>query len=93
MSEAKQAAQTPRYRLTAKAYINDRLLDPESMAVDPDSEDGERKPLIISYEGVPGWHMEPVNDAARAMKAKAPKYSDPILAMTSITAESAAGKA
>ena len=59
----------PRYELTEKAYINDVLL-----------EVGQE----VDYEGVPGHHMEPVNDSARAAKAVAPVYMDPILALTAI---------
>lgn len=64
----------PRYRLTEKAYINDRLLDPETMPFEADTGDEEegpkRKPLIITYEGIPGAHMIPVNDAAKLMCEK-----------------------
>lgn len=71
----------PKYRLTEKAYIDDRLLDPESMpflqVVDSDdvtdeNATPERKPLIIEYDGIPGPHMTPINDEAKAMAAKYP---------------------
>jgi hypothetical protein len=59
-----------RYRLLDKAYIDDVLYDPETTRIDPET--GDRVPLYIEFDGVPGWHMEPVNDAAREAKAKAP---------------------
>lgn len=65
----------PRYQLTEKAYINDRLLDPELMAFEENDSSDEnelpkRKPLLITYEGIPGAHMIPVNAAAKAMCEK-----------------------
>lgn len=67
-------AEKPRYQLTEKAYINDRLLDPENMpyeeAQGDENELPKRKPLIITYEGIPGAHMTPVNAAAKAMCEK-----------------------
>lgn len=67
-------AEKPRYQLTEKAYINDRLYDPETMpyeeAGDDENESPRRKPLLITYEGIPGAHMTPVNAAAKAMCEK-----------------------
>lgn len=61
---------TPEYELTEKAYINDVL-----------HEVGAH----IKYEGIPGYHMVPINDAAKAMVKKHPsKFTDPILAMTAV---------
>ena len=60
----------PRYELTEEAYIGDSLYGAGD---------------VIEFEGVPGPHMIPLNDAA---KAKAEEYSesmiarDPILALT-----------
>jgi hypothetical protein len=69
-SEAQAKGEAPKYRLTECAYINDILYEPGA---------------IITYEGVPGWHMEPANKAARLMKEKHPsEYRDPILEMTKI---------
>lgn len=70
-----KAKEKPRYQLTEKAYINDRLYDPESMPFeenDSGDEDSlpQRKPLIVAYEGIPGAHMVPVNAAAKAMVEK-----------------------
>jgi hypothetical protein len=61
-------SETPRYKLTEPAYIDDILYEAGA---------------VISYAGVPGYHMEPENAAAEAMKEKHPsKYVDPILEMT-----------
>ena len=60
----------PRYELLEKAYLDDRFLDPETMPVDPDSEEGDRKPMIVTFEGIPGPHLVPVNAAAEAMCKK-----------------------
>lgn len=80
-------AEKAKYRLTEKAYIDDILYDPEKMPFDPESTDGSRKPLIISYKGIPGPHMEPVNDEARFMKEKYAQFQqavDPIAELTVI---------
>ncbi|SIO58400.1 hypothetical protein [Paraburkholderia phenazinium] len=75
-SKGEAPVQIPRYRLTEKAYINDILYDPE--AQNPNLHE-------VDYEGIPGHHMEPVNEAARVMKEKHPgDYVDPIEAMTNI---------
>ena len=68
----------PRYALTEKAYIDDVLYDPDS----PDPRFHE-----ISYTGIPGPHMDPLNDAAVAMKEKHAARQiaiDPILEMTNM---------
>ena len=71
----------PKYRLTEAAYIDDRYLDPAAQPVDPQT--GDPRPLFINFAGVPGHHMEPADDAAKAMKKKHnQEYIDPILAMT-----------
>ena len=73
---AKTNREIPRYRLAEKAYIDDILYDPESP--NPDLHE-------VNYEGVPGWHMEPVNEAARLTKEKHPStYYDPIGDLTKI---------
>ena len=65
----------PQYRLTAESYIEDHLLQPGA---------------LVRYEEVPGWHMEPVNAAAKA-KCNAlwpngrPPYVDPIQSMSMTT--------
>ena len=56
------ATETPRYRLTTAAHIA--------------KEPGGRKQYldageVITYDGVPGWHMQPLNDAAEAAVKKA----------------------
>ena len=68
--EASIPNEVPRYRITEKCYLNDRIYDPEAQPIDPNAEvePGEeppRKPLIISFRGVPAHYMEPVNEAAR----------------------------
>lgn len=80
MANEKIGGEIPRYRLTEPAYIEDTYYDPESK----DSRFHE-----VNYSGIPGHHMEPVNEAAKAMKLKHPhKYHDPIVAMTNVTAQS-----
>lgn len=71
MTDTKQAkGAMPKYTLTEPAYIDDCLYE---------------KGQTIEYAGVPGYHMEPENDAARAMKEKHPsEFVDPILAMTAV---------
>lgn len=63
--------QLPQYELSEAAYIDDVLYGPG------------RK---VTYEGAPGHHMEPVNEAAKVMKKKHDKggYIDPIEAMTKV---------
>jgi len=68
------SGEPPRYKLLERAYIDDKLL-----------EEGTE----IVYEGVPGYHMDPVNAPAHAMKEKHPsQYIDPIAAMTNIATAS-----
>lgn len=71
MSDNEQAkGEAAKYKLTERAYIDDILHEPDA---------------VIAYAGIPGHHMEPVNDAARAMKKKHPSnYTDPILSMTAV---------
>lgn len=71
MSDTKQAkGETPKYKLSEAAYIDDVLY----AAGD-----------TIEYAGHPGYHMEPANKAAEAMKEAHPSERiDPILAMTAI---------
>lgn len=72
----------PQYRLTEPAYINDQLFD--QGAVDAGA-------AIIFFEGVPGYHMFPLNDAARAMvKKHNPQRVDPLDALTVVAAPVAA---
>ena len=68
--EANTTNEVPRYRITEKCYLNDRIYDPDAQPIDPNAEvePGEeppRKPLIIAFRGVPAHYMEPVNEAAR----------------------------
>ena len=65
--------EVPLYRATAKCYIDDILYDPDAQPLVPAAEvDGEPtlKPLYVRYAGIPGPHLEPVNDAAKAMAEK-----------------------
>jgi hypothetical protein len=65
-----ESKEVPQYKLSEPAYIDDILYDTGA---------------TIKYRGVPGYHMEPVNDAAREMKEKHPSnYVDPIVAMTDL---------
>ena len=58
----------PIYRVLEISYIDDQLLDPESTAIDPETDD--YKPLLITYEGEPGYNLEPWNDVAKKVYAK-----------------------
>jgi hypothetical protein len=69
----------PRYRLTAKAYLNDIFYDPETMPEDPET--GDKKPIFVDFEGVPGWHMEAANEAAREMKILHPSEDPDVLSV------------
>lgn len=61
-------SEAAQYQLTEAAYIDDVLYAPTQK---------------VTYAGIPGHHMEPLNDAAKAMKKKHDKaYVDPIEAMT-----------
>lgn len=60
--------EVPRYKVLERCYHNEEVHDPERQTVDPAT--GEPFPLFIDYEGVPGPHLEPANDAARAMCEK-----------------------
>lgn len=102
MAEAQtRKAEMPRYRLTEKAYLNDRLYDPEEMQIDQNAEPDDngaqpRKPLIVGFAGVPAYYMEPVNDAARAMVAKhgdRMKALNPIDELSIVTKAPAAAQA
>lgn len=64
-------ADAPRYKLTEAAYIDDKLLAPED---------------TIEFRGIPGHHMLPLNESAKAMKKKYNKeFIDPIEAMTIVS--------
>lgn len=64
MSEDKKPTGVPQYRLTERAYLNDKLY-----------ETGD----VIYWKDPPGAHMLPLNDAARAMVMKyEPTWLDPI---------------
>ena len=58
----------PIYRVLEKSYIDDVLLDPELQPIDPETDD--YKPLLITYEGEPGYNLEPWNAAAKKVYAK-----------------------
>jgi hypothetical protein len=60
----------PKYKLTEPAYIGDEYLNAEKE---------------ITFKGIPGHHMEPLNDHAKHMKKKHDReYVDPIEAMTRV---------
>lgn len=56
-----QSRETPRYRLTERAYLKEDGDKFERLV-----EEGEE----IEFRGVPGYHMEPLNAAAKAMVEK-----------------------
>lgn len=73
MDQAAQSSttrkETPRYRLKATCYVNEKLYQ-----VRPETE--EKDLPVIEFDGVPGSYMDPINAAARAQvekhKPKAP---------------------
>ncbi|PRZ51222.1 hypothetical protein BX589_12063 [Paraburkholderia fungorum] len=57
----KQSGECPRYELTEPAYLK----------ADGDSFDRMHEAKsVIEFRGVPGYHMTPLNDEAKAMVAK-----------------------
>ena len=77
----------PIYRVLEKSFIDDKLLDPELMPLDQESE--QPKPLLIEFEGDPGYNLEPWNELAdkkwASIHAKgAPKRVDPIAELTQV---------
>lgn len=73
----------PKYRITERAFIDEVLLDPDSMPID--RETGETAPLIINYDGAPEYYMEPMNELAQKMKDENPRaYVDPINSLTTM---------
>lgn len=83
----------PIYRVLEKSYIDDVLLDPEEQPIDPETDD--YKPLLVVYEGEPGYNLEPANDAAKKIyKTFHPdglhRRVDPIAEMTKIRPEKVA---
>ena len=83
----------PKYRITEKCYLNDRVYDPDDMPLDQNAEPGEdgilpRKPLIVAFAGVPAYYMEPMNEAAKEMVKKHPermRHADPIEELTIVS--------
>lgn len=70
MSNVQAKGEAPKYRLEEVAYIGDVMYEKEA---------------VIEWHGIPGWHMEPVNEAAKAMKAKHPSSRpSPIDEMTNL---------
>ena len=83
----------PIYRVTELSYIDDRLLDPATMALDPETE--QPKPLLIEYEGEPGYNLEPWNDLAQKRwdtvnPSGLQRRVDPIAELTQIRADKVA---
>jgi hypothetical protein len=84
MSQVQSGKQRPKYQLLEKCHLNGRVYDPESMPLIESTEseelddDGEpiepgvqsRKPLIVTFDGVPAYYMKPLNEAAKAMVEK-----------------------
>lgn len=77
----------PIYRVTEKSYIDDVFLEPETMPIDPETD--QPKPLLIEFDGDPGYNLEPWNDLARKKWSSihgegSPKQIDPIREMTQV---------
>jgi len=74
----------PKYQVLEKCYLNEKFYDPETMPLieqtggDPDEDEdeegggapAERKPMFVYFDGIPGYYLKPVNDAAKAMVEK-----------------------
>lgn len=80
----------PIYRVKEISYIDDKLLDPELMPIDPETEGA--KPLLVEFDGHPGYNLEPWNEIAQKKWAAlypegSPMYIDPIADLTKIRAE------
>jgi len=70
MSNVQTKGEAPKYRLEEVAYIGDVMYE---------------KGAEIEWRGIPGWHMEPVNEAAKVMKEKHPsERPSPIDEMTNL---------
>jgi hypothetical protein len=68
------AKEPPRYLLTEPAFIDNQLFD-QAMV--------DAKKAIIHFDGIPGPHMHPLNESAKAMVAKhKPKKVDPVESLT-----------
>jgi hypothetical protein len=85
-AQAPRRNEAPKYKLLEKAYLNERLYDPELQPLDQLAEPNEdgtqpRKDLIVTFAGVPAYYMVPVNDAAKAM---CEKHKDRMTAMNPI---------
>jgi hypothetical protein len=66
----KAKGEPPQYQLTEKAYIHDVLYEPGAS---------------VYFDGIPGPHMEPLNDAAKEMvKKHPPQGGNPIDALTMV---------
>lgn len=80
------SGQIPRYKVLAVCHLNDELIDPFSGKYqrDPRSQQheieelGEFRDCFVNFRGVPGPHLEPVNDAARAMCEKHADRMEPV---------------
>lgn len=69
-----KSEEIPKYRLTEPAYINERHFDQHAI-------DGGK--AVIFFDGIPGAHMLPLNDAAKAMvKKHQPKRGNPVDELT-----------
>lgn len=76
--DAQHSSERPRYELAKQSYFDaevtafrrgERIHAP-GLLLEPGDE--------VEYEGVPGHHMIPLNDAARAAAEKALPYVDPV---------------
>jgi hypothetical protein len=73
-----QSRECPRYELTEQAYLKaedesfERLHEPKTQ---------------IDFRGIPGFHMTPLNEAAKAMVEKHPPKSLDFNKITPVTAQ------
>lgn len=76
--EESAASNVPQYRFKEQAYVNMMLVGPNE------------KTDTAYYRGIPGPHMVPLNEAAKAMvkkHAEVMKRGDPINAITVVSEE------
>lgn len=75
-AKRKSSDEPPKYRLTEPSYINEMFYDQVQV---------DQGKAVIFFDGVPGPHMLPLNDAAKAMVAKhKPVKIDALDALTSL---------
>lgn len=78
-----ETSSVPQYEVLDICHLNNMLIDPKASAVDPKNRGdleryGEFYPTYVSYRGIPGPHLRPVNDAAREMCEKHADRMQPV---------------